>query len=187
MKQIFTILVVGLILWFGFTQLVQRAPNATVRGISTEPDLTIDGHQVTEVFAFSNAKVLDGDSVRIADVNGVEIDIRLAAIDAPEWKQRFGTESKQNLQMLLSNHEIIAWKTGVDRYDRHLAFLFVEQADGQLFEINSQMIRDGYAWHYSQLSSNPILNSLEATARSSRLGLWNDVEPPVPPWEFRQQ
>ncbi len=187
MKQLFTFVIVGLILWFGFTQLTSQNQAPTIRGISNTPDLSIDGHPVTEVFAFSNAKVLDGDSVRLTDQNGREINIRLASIDAPETAQAFGVDSKQYLQQLLGTSEVIAWTIGVDRYDRQLAFLFLEQADGQLFEINSQMIRAGYAWHYSDHSDNPVLRSLEFDARSARLGLWNDIQQPVPPWEFRRR
>ncbi len=187
MKQLFTILIVGLILWYGFTQVTSQNQDPTIRGISNAPDLTIDGHAVTEVFAFSNAKVLDGDSVRLTDQNGGEIDIRLASIDAPETAQSFGVDSKQYLQQLLGTSEVIAWTIGTDRYDRQLAFLFLEEANGQLFEINSQMIRAGYAWHYSDHSDNPVLRSLEFDARSAQLGLWNDTQQPVPPWEFRRR
>ena len=186
MKQILTFLIVGGVLWYGFSQVTQQVAEPTVRGISSQPDLTIDGVPVTDVFAFSNASVLDGDSFRL-EVDEQQIDIRLASIDAPELQQPFGSEAGQNLQRLIGSNEIIAWEIGLDQYGRHLAHLFIEQPDGQLFEINSQMIRDGYAWHYRQHSDNPILDSLEATARSSRLGLWNDFQAPVPPWEFRQQ
>lgn len=186
MKQLLTIIVLAAILWTGFSYLNQQFNASTVRQVSANPDLTIDGQPVTAVYAFTNARVIDGDSVRVSDANSGDLDLRLAAIDAPELQQAFGADAKQHLQQLLGNREIIAWEVGTDRYSRRLVFLFFEKPDGNLFEINAQMIADGFAWHYGQHSSNQILRSMEEQARSSRLGLWNDPGA-LPPWEFRQQ
>jgi len=186
-KQLLTLIALAAILWIGFTYLNQQIGTPTVRPISNGADLTIDGNQVTEVFAFSNAKVLDGDSLRVANASGEEFDLRLASLDAPELNQPFGVDAKQHLQQLLRNQEIIAWNIGTDRYQRQLVFLFIEQTDGQLFEINPQMIRDGYAWHYKQHSTNPLLDNFEHEARSARIGLWGDTSQPIAPWNFRKR
>jgi len=186
-KQILTLIALGVILWVGFTYLNQQIGTPTVRSMTVGPNLSIDGNPVTEVFAFTYPQIIDGDSLRVANAAGEEFDLRLASLDAPELRQAFGTEAKQHLQNLMGSQEIIAWKIGTDRYDRLLVFLFIEQSDGQLFEINSQMIRDGFAWHYKQHSSNPVLDNIENDARTSRVGLWSDTVQPVPPWVFRQQ
>ncbi|QEG22966.1 thermonuclease family protein [Mariniblastus fucicola] len=187
MKQILTLIILAVILWVGFTQLRQQILPGGARPVATNPDLTIDGLPVTEIFAFSYGNVIDGDSVRLTDESGAEFDIRLAALDAPESQQPYGPEAKQHLQNLLGSNEILAWQTGVDQYSRKIAYLFIEQANGQLFEVNTQMIRDGYAWHYTQHSSNPVLQSIEQQARQSRLGLWADMQQPIPPWDYRKQ
>lgn len=192
MKQLLTLAALAAILWFGFSYLTQQIGPATVRDIPVGSDLTIDGHPVIESFAFTNAKVIDGDSVRVANAEGVEFDLRLASLDAPELRQPFGIEAKQHLEALLSNREVTAWSIGSDHYGRMLVFLMIFQPDqspagGQFFEVNPQMIRDGFAWHYRQHSSNSLLDTFENDARTSRIGLWSDSVQPIPPWEYRKQ
>ena len=187
MKQILTIGILIAILWYGFSYVRQEIHNPTIRNVAVDPDLTIDGQAVKNVFAFANATVLDGDSLRLTNENGEQFDLRLASIDAPEWQQPFGSDAKLRLQQLLGTQEIIAWQTDTDQYGRLIAFLFIEQPDGQLFEVNAQMIRDGYAWHYAQYSSSSVFQDLESNARASRIGLWSDTNMPIPPWDFRSQ
>lgn len=192
MKQLLTLIVLAAIVWAGFSFLKQEIGTPTVRELPVGSDLTIDGHPVVESFAFTNARVIDGDSLRVTNIQGAEFDLRLASLDAPELNQAYGPEAKQHLESLLSNHEITAWSIGTDRYDRKLVFLLIQQAASnssqpQFFEINPQMIRDGFAWHYKQHSSNPLLDTFENEARTARLGLWNDSFHPIPPWEFRNQ
>lgn len=187
MKQIAVFIALGAMLWFGFDYLLKYAEpqNATLE--SSSPNLTIDGQRVIQVFRFTNANVRDGDSIQIVGQNIEPFDVRLASIDAPEWQQPFGNEAKQYLESLLGNREIVAWQTDTDRYGRRVAFLFIEQPGGRMDEINAQMIRAGYAWHYSQYSNNPVLERLQEEARSARLGLWNSRQAPVPPWAFRNE
>ena len=187
MKQIVAILIIAAFAWLLLDRLGLQPPRTTLELESSNPQLTIDGRAVEQVFRFSNATVLDGDSLRLEGPDFDPINIRLASIDAPEWQQNFGSQAKQHLSHLLGRQSILAWQIGTDRYDRILAFLFIEQPNGQLFEINAQMIRDGFAWHYRQHSSNPILDNFEQAARSSKLGLWHDTTPPIPPWEFRKR
>lgn len=192
MKQLLTLIALAAILWAGFSYLNQQIGTPTVREIPVGSELTIDGNPVVESFAFRNARVIDGDSLRVTNSQGVEFDLRLASLDAPELNQAYGEEAKRHLQSLLSNHEITAWSIGTDRYDRMLVYLLIQQSaenspQPQFFEINPQMIRDGFAWHYKQHSSNPLLDTFEYDARTARLGLWNDTVEPIPPWEFRNQ
>lgn len=188
LKQLITILLLAGIFWFGWTQLQSSlkndGPSASV--LQSNPELSIDGMPVLEVIRFTGAQVVDGDSIKISLPNAEPYPIRLASIDAPEWQQAFGQEAAAFLDSIINGKELIAWRTGNDRYGRALAFLFIEQSDGSLFEINSQMIRAGYAWHYREHSSNPILDSLEQEARAAGIGMWNSTYAPIPPWEFRQ-
>lgn len=186
MKQIAILILLGAILWFGFSYLVGYARQPSFSLEASSPDLTIDGQSVSHVFRFTAAQVVDGDSVRVSGAGIDPFDVRLASIDAPELQQFYGLESKQYLDRLLSSQSIVAWQTGTDQYGRRIAFLFAEQSDGQLREINAQMVRDGYAWHYSQYSNSATLESLQYEARAARIGLWNTAQAPVPPWEFRR-
>lgn len=187
MKQFFTLLILIGILWFGLNYVGKQLRPKTATLLDSNPDLTIDGMPVLEVIRLTGARVVDGDSIRIPTANGQEVDIRLASIDAPESQQAFGQEAAAYLESLTQGRELIGWRTGTDRYERLLTFVFVEQPDGELFEINAQMIRAGYAWHYRQYSSNPVLDSFEREAQTARIGLWNSAEQPVPPWEFRNE
>lgn len=186
MKQLITILILAAILWFGWTQVKNSLVPPSASVLDANPNLSIDGMPVLEVIRVAGAKVVDGDSLRLDFENAEPYDIRLASIDAPELQQTYGQEAAAYLKSLVGGKELIAWRTGNDRYGRALAFVFIEQPGGDLFEINSQMIRAGYAWHYREFSSNPVLDSLEFEARNSRIGLWNSgAAAPVPPWEFR--
>lgn len=183
MKQILTLIVVAVLSWGVFSQLRQPAgPSYTP--IATSPDLTIDGHSVDRVFEFTASRVIDGDSIRVESNSGT-FDIRLASVDAPELQQTFGIEARDHLSRMLGNLTITAWDIGTDQYDRTVAFLFIKNSDGSLFEINSQMIRDGFAWHAINHSDNQILASLESQAQYARLGLWSDQAMPIAPWVFR--
>ncbi|MES2922121.1 MAG: thermonuclease family protein [Verrucomicrobiota bacterium] len=51
-------------------------------------------------------------------------------------------------------------------------------------DVNLQMVRDGFAWHFKKFSKDPALAKAEAAAKSAKLGLWIDPAP-VPPWDFR--
>ncbi len=53
-------------------------------------------------------------------------------------------------------------------------------------EINKELLKKGYAWHNTKLSSNNTLKSLESKAKAQKLGLWEN-ESPTPPWIFRRQ
>lgn len=186
MKQLAVIFVFVVLVWVAYSNFGPTVYSPTLDVRPSNGELSIDGSKVLGIISFSNPKVIDGDSLRLSNLNNESIDLRLAAIDAPELSQRFGPEAKQHLQTLLGNQNLIAWEVGTDRYGRMLAFVFVPQSDGNLFEINSQLISDGFAWHTTQYSSNPVLASLESDARQSRMGLWNDSVMPVPPWEYRQ-
>jgi endonuclease YncB( thermonuclease family) len=48
------------------------------------------------------------------------------------------------------------------------------------------MIQNGFAWHYTDYSDSVKLARLEAEARESKRGLWQDVDP-IPPWEWRKK
>ncbi len=55
--------------------------------------------------------------------------------------------------------------------------------------LNVQMVRDGYAWHYERYSGKcPIRHEFavaQELAPKEGLGIWNGN--PQPPWEFRRK
>ncbi len=122
--------------------------------------------------------VSDGDSLTLL-VAKKQYKIRLAGIDCPESSQAFGTKAKQALSAKVFGKTVKVLKTDTDRYGRIVAVVF---ADGC---VNTQLVREGLAWHYKQYSDSKTLADAEAQARKDKVGLWADANP-QPPWEFRK-
>jgi len=125
--------------------------------------------------------ITDGDTVTVYTSQGKPIKLRLEGIDAPESKQDFGDASKRHLSGLVFSKSVVIHATGKDRYGRTLGVLYVDDKN-----VNAMMIRDGFAWHYKQYSSDPELADAEQSARAARRGLWSMANP-VAPWEFRRK
>jgi len=51
--------------------------------------------------------------------------------------------------------------------------------------INEEMVKEGFAWHYRQYSHNPEMALAEYEARRNMFGLWQ--LPATAPWEYRKQ
>jgi len=123
--------------------------------------------------------ITDGDTIKVL-VEKEQIVVRLEGIDAPESKQPFGTKSKEALAALCHEKNVVVRSTGKDRYGRTLGTVKVDKTD-----VNAEMVKTGFAWHYKQYSKDAELGKLEDSARESKLGLWADKDP-VPPWEWRK-
>jgi micrococcal nuclease len=52
--------------------------------------------------------------------------------------------------------------------------------------VNLEMVRLGYAWHYLKYSKDNDLAEAEKEAREGKRGLWVD-RVPVPPWDWRRK
>ena len=161
------------------------APASSVPANPPASSLRIDGHLITSIDKIRNFQVVDGDSIRWNNATGT-VDYRLASIDAPELSQPFGQRAKKYLQTILAGKELTAYQNDVDRYGRRVAYLFATSPSrpGVAEDINARMVADGYAWHAIRHSQNPNLTRLEATARSSAMGLW-EQRTPVAPWDYR--
>ena len=136
-------------------------------------------------FSAKVIRVVDGDSVNILRLpEREELKLRLYGIDAPEWKQAYGKESKDALNELLgTNREIFVKVLDKDRYGRLICKLHLNSED---ISVNEWMVSKGNAWHYEKYAPDDIkLQSAEENARNNKLGLWSFAEP-IPPWEFRK-
>jgi endonuclease YncB( thermonuclease family) len=123
--------------------------------------------------------VHDGDTITILKADKAQVKVRLNGIDAPEAKQAFGAKAKAALSALVFGKAVIVHPTGQDLYRRKLGRVVVEGND-----VNLQMVRDGFAWHYAKFSKDAALARAQAEAKAAKRGLWIDAAP-VPPWEFR--
>ena len=124
--------------------------------------------------------VADGDTVTILDAAKVQHKIRLDRIDAPEKKQAFGEKAKQHLSEMVFGKDVRVEYTSKDRYGRILGIVRVDGRD-----INLQMIKDGFAWHYKYYDKTPSYAQAEVEAREAKKGLWVDVNP-IAPYDFRK-
>jgi endonuclease YncB( thermonuclease family) len=125
-------------------------------------------------------KTIDADTVDVLTDDKQTIRIRLEGIDAPERGQDFAAKARQALFDMVQSKTVIVKPTGRDRYRRQLASLFL---DGT--RVNTKLVKDGFAWHYTQYNDESELAEAEAFARKHRKGLWS-MPNPVAPWNHRK-
>ncbi len=125
--------------------------------------------------------IKDGDTFEVL-YDSVPERVRLAEIDCPEKKQAFGMKAKQYASDLCFGKTVTVINTGRDRYGRIVGKITTQEGTN----VNEQMIKAGFAWHYKQYSDNLKLDDYEAQAREKHLGLWAD-DNPAPPWDYRKE
>ena len=139
----------------------------------------------SQTFMAKVIRVVDGDSVNVLRLpDKEELKLRLYGIDAPEWKQAYGKESKVALKELLGpNTEISVKVLDKDRYGRLICELFLDNKD---ISVNEWMVSEGNAWHYLKYAPDDLnLQQAEDNARNNKLGLWSTIDQ-TPPWEYRK-
>lgn len=125
--------------------------------------------------------VKDGDTVEIL-MDGKPQVVRLSHIDCPEKKQPFGNNAKQFASDLCFGKKVklsTGWKK--DRNKRLLAEIILSNGKN----LNKELVKNGFAWHYKKYSKDNSYDDLEKQARNLKLGLWND-KIPTSPWEWRK-
>ncbi len=125
--------------------------------------------------------VTDGDTVKLLTADFTEIKVRLEGIDCPEKNQAFGQKAKQYASDLCFGKQVTLQKTGVDRYGRTLGYIILP--DGR--NLNKEMLKGGYAWHYKKYNQSKEFADLEEQATKAKRGLWADPNP-IAPWDFRK-
>ena len=134
----------------------------------------------TKVIIGRCTKVADGDTITVLDSEKVQHKVRLDRIDAPEKKQAFGEKSKQHLAEMVFGKDVrVEWQKK-DRYQRILGIVFIGEKD-----VNLQMVKDGFAWHYKFYDKTPAYAQAALDAREKKIGLWVDPNP-IEPYEFRK-
>lgn len=125
--------------------------------------------------------VIDGDTIRLAN----EV-VRLEGIDAPESRQECrdaagrlyacGLIATSVLSDLIGDQAVTCDVTGRDRYDRALGTCHAGPA-----EINSEMVRSGWALAFRRYSDRYVTEEAEAERRGT--GMWaGSFEMP---WDWR--
>lgn len=125
--------------------------------------------------------VKDGDTVEIL-MDGKPQVVRLSHIDCPEKKQPFGNNAKQFASDLCFGKKVklsTGWKK--DRNKRLLAEIILSNGKN----LNKELVKNGFAWHYKKYSKDNSYDDLEKQARKLKVGLWTDKSPTAP-WEWRR-
>ena len=129
--------------------------------------------------------VVDGDTLDVLDDNNVKHRIRLIGANTPETVkpnspvEPFGPEAsaftKQLIQDAGSRVRVAFDGDQVDRYDRNLAMIYLQTAQGEIC-LNECLIREGLAkaqlqYRYSKGAKERFQNA-EAQAKAERKNLW---------------
>lgn len=127
-------------------------------------------------------QVKDGDTVEVLYYE-LPITVRLAHIDAPETRksQPYGKAAKRKLIELCLNQEV--WLVSENKFDLNGRLIAeLHTLNGQ--NLNQEMVKTGYAWHFLKYSDQKIYSILQNEAQKHKLGLWAEPNP-VPPWNYR--
>lgn len=115
-----------------------------------------------------------------AEVLAKKYRIRLSGIDAPESAMPYGKEAKEALLKLVEGKCLTVHVYNTDRYGRSVGDLHV----GGVF-VQEQMLKKGFAWHYTAYDKRPELAKWQSQAQAARKGLWASSKPQEP-WEYRK-
>jgi endonuclease YncB( thermonuclease family) len=127
-------------------------------------------------------RVIDGDTF-IVSIQGAELHMRLAGVDAPESDQPFGDVAGKELASLIGEQLCVMVYEEGDTYGRLIVHLWI----GDTY-VNAEMVKRGMAWFDSASAPNDLLVSDEEEAREGKVGLWAlPVEERVAPWEWRKE
>ena len=107
--------------------------------------------------------------------------IRLRGIDAPESSMPYGKEAKEALVKLVQGKSLKIYVYDDDRYGRCVGDIY---CDGVF--VQEQMLKKGFAWHYTAYDQRPELAKWEKQAQAGRKGLWASSKPQKP-WEWRKE
>jgi endonuclease YncB( thermonuclease family) len=135
----------------------------------------IFSQRIDAVYPARVIRIVDGDTIELLLADNSHPNVRLASIDAPERGQPFGAQATDVLKPYISQL-VTVLQTKIDRWGRPIAFIVDEPG----LNVNAAMIQAGYAWHYSQYSTDPVLSELQQQAQAQRVGLWQGPQPIAP-------
>ena len=126
----------------------------------------LPGILTAETFQGKCVSVVEGDTIGVMK-NGKKTRVRLYGIDAPEKCQDYGIKAKKFTSGLVYGKEVTVEVKGRDRYGRAIGRVFVNGTD-----VNLEIAKNGYAWHYKRYSPDINFANAEAEAESkTSLGL----------------
>ncbi len=124
--------------------------------------------------------VHDGDTFTGINESNEQVKVRLDAVDAPELSQPYGQASKKALGDKIFGKTVTVITKKHDRYGRTIGHVLIDKRD-----VNLELLEVGAVWHYEAYDHNKRLREAEASARSSKRGLWRNANP-MAPWDWRK-
>lgn len=128
-------------------------------------------------------RIIDGDTIKMASSTMETDRIRLLSINAPELDECYGAEAKEALEKLIDGRTIKFEKdiSGVDKFGRLLRYLIIvsENPEEDNILANYYLIRNGYAFYYSNPPDNrykEMLLSAEREAKKEKKGMWGECD-----------
>lgn len=176
------IFIIVLLLLFGSDEQISTPTPTPIHTLQTEQPkqepITLASKKPSNLFKVQ--KVIDGDTI-LASNDTSEIKIRLASIDAPETSQIYGKESTDHLSELIGGREITIDDYGIDKYNRTIATVYLENED-----INAKMVSDGFAWYLPLYANGNNYLKNEIEAREESRGQWKYKKGLIPPTIYRK-
>lgn len=155
-------------------------PKATAAPKSkAKPKATTGTKSKGTSFMCNVVSVHDGDTITCLE-NKVQYKIRLNGIDAPELKQAHGQDAKKFASAMVFSKQVRIIVQDIDRYKRLVGDVVLGEK-----RLNYEIVRAGWAWHYTQYSKDPNLAALEKQAKAAKKGLWASTNP-IAPWDWRK-
>ena len=145
-----------------------------------------------ESFSVRVTRVNDGDgciAVRLGWFRRQRetLEIRLHAIDAPEYDQPFGREATHRLRRIAEGKRFTlrVWEPQ-DQFGRVVGVLYQRRLNRS---VNRQMVEAGMAYRFTRFGemNGLALSDAERHARRRKLGVWSLPKGGVRPWHHRQQ
>lgn len=127
-------------------------------------------------------RIIDGDTIEVL-YHELPLMIRFQHIDAPETHgdQPYGEKAEKVLKRLVQGEYLVIKTEGeFDMGGRLIGEVFDDHGNN----LNKELVRLGFAWHYKKYSDSKAYVQLEQEARKNHRGLWQ-AEKPVAPWDFR--
>lgn len=126
--------------------------------------------------------IKDGDTIELLKDGQTEV-VRLAEIDCPEKAQAYGKKAKQfTSDLCFGKYVKLSGDGKRDQYKRIVATVIIDDT----LNLNRELLKAGYAWHFKRYSNNSEYALLEESAKEHDLGLWAGPDP-IAPWEWRRE
>jgi endonuclease YncB( thermonuclease family) len=141
-----------------------------------------DNFHFTETYEGKVVKVLDGDSINILQ-QGKVIRVRLAEIDAPEYRQPFWKKSRNALEGHVAEKSVVVEEFDRDQYGRVVGHVYVDD-----LWVNGELVKNGFAYVYERYAVSQKLFRYQKTAEQNKKGIWKLPESQrIKPWAWRKK